>query len=301
LRGRTFDIVVATYGRLALLPRVLAGVTDRVISVGGATFDVPDSVPADEASPRTTATELFRKIIATEEAIMRAQERGVFDITHLRYPHIFGPRHPAPKEWSVIRRILDGRRVILVQEGGLYLQGLAYSENAADALLHCVDRQDFCRGSIFNVADDPTPSAYDIISGIAQLLGADVRVVSVPIGLKLPHFYHGLGRNLRFNPSDNEPVKHEMISSRRLREELGYRQRVPFETAIERTVAWYCAHRPPPRGDEERRMGDTFDYPAEDQLIAGLDEAISSLSGLELLRRHDWHHPYDHPKAGEAR
>ena len=36
------------------------------------------------------------------------------DATHFRYPWVYGPRQPAPRERSIVRRILDGRRLLIV-------------------------------------------------------------------------------------------------------------------------------------------------------------------------------------------
>ena len=31
------------------------------------------------------------------------------DATLFRYPYVYGPRQIAPREWSLVRRVLDGR------------------------------------------------------------------------------------------------------------------------------------------------------------------------------------------------
>ena len=60
--------------------------------------------------------------------------------THLRYPRIYGPLQVQPREWAVVRRILDRRRRMIAADGGLTLTVLAYSVNAAGALLTAIDK-----------------------------------------------------------------------------------------------------------------------------------------------------------------
>ncbi len=48
---------------------------------------------------------------------------------HFRYPYLYGPYQPVPREWSVVRRILDGRQRIVVADEGLTLHHHCYTEN----------------------------------------------------------------------------------------------------------------------------------------------------------------------------
>lgn len=54
----------------------------------------------------------------------------------------------------------------------------------------------------------------------------------------------------------------------KIRSELGYRDVVSTEEGLRRTVAWLLANRPEPGGRTEQILGDTFDYDAEDQILA---------------------------------
>ena len=142
LAGRHFDLVIATYGRLRLLIEPVASVSDRLITVGGTVYSFHDSVPANEESRRRIENPLAEKIVHTEQVLLKAHLDGLFSLTHFRYPGLYGPRQIAPREWSIIRRILDGNRFIPVADGGLTLQSRAYVENAAFAaftqMRHCI-------------------------------------------------------------------------------------------------------------------------------------------------------------------
>jgi len=67
----------------------------------------------------------------------------------------------------------------------------------------------------------------------------------------------------------------------KLQRELGYRDAVPTQEALRRTVDWLLAHRPEPGGFTERLLGDPFDYAAEDRLIA---EARGALERMRAVR-----------------
>lgn len=136
LGDRTFDLVIAAYGRLRLLVGLLAGRTDRLIAIGGTVYERQRwSRPADETAGRDVSHKLVARVQETEDAIVQVFADGTFAGTHVRYPNLYGPRQLAPSEWSVIRRILDGRTTIPVMDGGLTLESRAYVENAAHAVL----------------------------------------------------------------------------------------------------------------------------------------------------------------------
>ena len=43
---------------------------------------------------------------------------------HFRYPYVYGPHQVVPREWSIVRRVLDGRRRIVLADG-VVLGGVA--------------------------------------------------------------------------------------------------------------------------------------------------------------------------------
>ncbi len=174
LQGRRYDLVIATYGRLRLLIDIVAGVTDRLITVGGTVYTFRDSRWTDEQAPRRVENPLALKIVHTEEVLLDAPRRGLFSLTHFRYPGLYGPRQIAPREWSVIRRIRDGNRFIPVADGGLTLQSRSYVENAAYTTLLAVDFPEVSAGQMYNLADEYTPSDADRARAIAAAMGHEI-------------------------------------------------------------------------------------------------------------------------------
>lgn len=298
LANRSFDLVIATYGRLRLLVDILADKTDRVITVGGTVYQRQQwSRPADETASRDLSHKLVARVEETEKAVLARHRAGDLNITHLRYPNLYGPRQLAPREWSIIRRLRDGRTDIPVIDGGLTLESRAYVENAAHAVLLAVDKPEASAGRIYHVTDEVTPTDAERATAIAAAMGKEIRLVNYPREAGRPAYFWAVGRNLESMGSDGPPpTHHKLLDGSRLREELGYRDPVGFEEAVRRTVEFYLANPLEPGGDDERRIGDPFDYAAEDRFRAALGELVAASGKLDFagvtLR-----HSYDHPKA----
>lgn len=301
LEGRHFDLVIATYGRLRLLVDVLAGHTERLITVGGTVYERQRwSAPADETAKRALHHTLVSRVQQTEDAILTRHADGTFNLTHLRYPNLYGPRQLAPREWSVVRRILDGRRTIPVMDGGLTLESRAYVENAAQAVLLAVDQPEASAGRVYHVADRVTPTDAERVEAIAAAMGVEIEIVNYPRAAGRPAYFWGGGRNLEYMGQDGPPpTHHKLLDSSRIRAELGFTDLVGFEDAVHRTVDYYVAKPLERGGDEEARIGDPFDYAAEDAFQASLDRFVAECGGIEfagvVLR-----HSYDHPRTQAA-
>jgi nucleoside-diphosphate-sugar epimerase len=278
LGGRTFDVAIVMYGRLRDLAERLAGRVGRLVSIGGGPvvdgFGNPTDlwppgmpVPSFETAPtvdqgdRAVRNDKVARMVETERAVFSAHPTA----THVRYPLIYGPHQLLPREWLVVRRILDGRRRIIVADGGLQLVAAAYVENAAAAVLVCVDQPEATAGSVLHASDETTPTVRQVVQIIAQTLDADVEIVDLPYELARPA-YPLLMRGGSF---------HRYMPPTRLIA-LGYRDRVPYQEGLARTVRWLAAN--PLRGDAiERNLQDPFDYAAEDALLAAWDAAVGPL------------------------
>lgn len=299
--GRSFDLVIATYGRLRILPAVFGGQTPRLITVGGTIYETPLSQPASEDSPRDLNHKIYKKIVETETALMDAHEAGHFSLTHLRYPNLYGPRQLAPREWSVIRRLRDGRRRIPVLDAGLTLESRAYVRNAAHAVLLTVDHPEEAAGQFYSVVDEHTPSDADRIMATAAAMGIDdVELVSFPPVLGRPAWYWGIGRSLRWGHDGTPPpTGHLLVSMEKARAQLGYRDLVGFDDAVKETVEWYLDNPPAPAGEEEQQLSDGFDYEAEDEFLAAYDEFARHCEQISFSDI-EYRHQYDHPKRDDA-
>src|SRR5690606_13506643 len=125
------------------------------ISEEGATVDEP----ADD--------EKGYRVARTEEMVFDHHP----DAAHFRYPYAYGPYQVVPREWSVVRRILDGRRRIIVPDDGLTLHHHGFTMNLAHAVLLGVDHPDAAAGKVFNAADEEVLTIRQVVELIASALG----------------------------------------------------------------------------------------------------------------------------------
>ncbi len=277
LGDRNFDVAIVCYGRLRRIAEWLVGRTERFFSIGGAPayrgFNHPRLFsPAGLPVPVPEDAELVSsepddpkgwRIVRTEQAVFRAHPSA----THFRYPIVYGPYQLLPREWCIVRRILDGRRHIILPDDGLHLQTYGYAENLAHAVLLAVDQPEAACGQIFNCGDDEVLTLRQVVEIIADALGARLEIVSMPWRLAKP------ARPL-IGMTENT---HRVMDLAKLRRDLGYRDVVPAREAIARTARWLVENPPSRGGVEETALTDPFDYAAEDRLIGAWKSAIASM------------------------
>jgi len=282
LEPRTFDVTIATYGRLRRIAAIMVGRTGRFISVGGgpayrgymnAPLYTPEGlpVPCPEDAPLVRTPEedaKGRRIVLTEQAVFEHQP----DATHFRYPYVYGPNQLVPREWPIVRRILDGRPQIILPDGGLTLNTYGYVENLAHAVLLSVDRPEAACGQIYNCADEEALTLHQVVEIVAGALEHEIEIVSMPWAVAKP------ARPLIGQPQ----TTHRLYDLGKLRHQLGYRDVVPAREAVARTARWLAKHPPEPGGVVEHVLQDPFDYAAEDALIAGWKKALAGMREVEF-------------------
>ena len=136
------------YGRLRYVAEAMRGRTERLICAGGVAvyrgwFDPtqnPDRLPypIPENAPLTHGPEIdsfSHLMVQSELAVLESHHLGFYKGTVLRFPMVYGPRQLIPGEWSILRRILDGRKQLIIPDSGLIIESRGYSENMAHAVL----------------------------------------------------------------------------------------------------------------------------------------------------------------------
>jgi len=295
LGSRSFDVCIATYGRLRRIAEAMVGRCGRFLSVGGVPayrgymnpglfappgLPVPTREDAALVSDEGDDAKGFR-IVRTEEAVFSHHPQA----THFRYPTIYGPYQPLPIEWCIVRRALDGRARLVLPDGGLTLSHRAYAGNAAHALLLAIDRPEEAAGEIFHCGDEELLTLRQIAEIAADALGHRFEIVSMPWELAVP------ARPLLGQPSPT----HRVFDLAKLRQRLGYRDALPAREALARTAHWLAAHPPAPGGIEETVLEDPFDYAAEDALIEAWKRAIAGLRDVRFAREPGYTLSYSGP------
>jgi len=297
LAGRNFDVVIATYGRIRILAEALAGRTPCFIAVGGvpvyrgyfdpaANFPRGMKTPVSEDAPlvASEAEQPFCfKIVSTETAVLASHPRGVV----FRYPYVYGPYQLLPREWCVIRRVLDQRPYIFVPDGGLSLITHGYAENLAHAVMLAIDKHSVAAGQIYNCGDDYQLTIRQLVEVIARSLNHKWEIIG------MPDTFGTSARALVLAGTTD----HCMVDLGKIKTELGYRDVISAEAALAKTAAWYVAHQPERGGDLEQRLRDPFDYAAEDRVLAIYREAAGRAAAISFGDVSRSFHPYPHPTA----
>jgi nucleoside-diphosphate-sugar epimerase len=219
----------------------------------------PDPVPLMEDSPLRESTHPYRGSIAdpvwadSDDLLVERAVKGEPDLpaTVVRLPVIYGPDDAHfHRTFPYLKRMDDGRPTILLEtiQAG-WKDSRVYVEDAAKAIaLAATDER--ATGRIYNVAPPQTLTETEWIEAIGRAAGWDGQVVSLP----REHLPKHLLRDLDY--------RHDVsLSSARIRAELGYSERLPFEEGLRRTIAWERAN-PPDVGPGP------FDYEAEDRALS---------------------------------
>ncbi|GMV38144.1 MAG: hypothetical protein AMXMBFR61_26520 [Fimbriimonadales bacterium] len=221
----------------------------------------PDPVPLTEDSPLRARLYPYRgetprapddprrrlddydKILA--EKVFLSDDR--LPGTVLRLPMVYGPLDYQHRLYPYLKRMDDGRPVILLDEVQYHWRdSRAYVGNVGHAIALAVMR-DEAAGRVYNVAEPQPYTEADWVRRVGRAVGWNGEVVAVPAGR--------LGEEGDF--------RHELaVDSTRIRTELGYVEEVPEERALAETVDWERAHPPDPAPE--------FDYREEDRILTEL-------------------------------
>jgi nucleoside-diphosphate-sugar epimerase len=268
------DLILSSGAQAAALMLAFRGIAGRIVAASSidvyracgvfhGSEDGPlEPVPLTEESPLRTRLQTYppaqvkmlQKLygwldeaydkIPVERAVLGDRE---IPGTVLRLPMIYGPGDPLRRFQPVLKRIDDGRRVILFEEGiARWRSPRGYVENVAAAIaLAAVSER--AAGRIYNVAETPAFSELDWARKIAAAAGWDGEFVTLPKEQMPTHL---------LQPGNS--AQHWETDSDRIRQELGYREPVSVEEALHRTIAW---ERTNPTGEF---IFHRFDYAAED-------------------------------------
>ena len=301
LGTRTFDVVVATYGRMTVNVEALSGRCERFVGVGGnpvhpGVLDSTSAWPsgmrvlADEDSPvasaaaTTSRARFVAKVVAAERSVMDAHRRGAFAGTYLRYPTVYGPRAFLQAERAVLARLRAGRRHLLLPEGGLAIISRLADRNAAHAVRCVLEHPVAASGEIFQCADDAQYSMRQWLQLVSAAVGQYPRLVSVPTALASPV--------ADLLPTGLSGSPHVLVSTAKIKQRLGYADVVRPAEYIRDVVRRVVGA---PGGLD----GITWDAAAEDALLDAL-LALAVQSGttkdaIESERAATYAHSYDHP------
>ena len=304
LGDRTYDLIVAMYGRLRFVVKACVGHTGRFVAVGqgapndqrstlydvGSPFNFNlDDVPAQEGL-------IQQRIRESRDLVLSMHDARNFNVTYFGYPNQYGPRQPGPMEWNIMHRLLDGRRKFLLLEGGLHIRQRPYVENIAYGVLLAIEKPEVAAGKFYASAEDAMPTDRYRLQMIVEAMGIDwseIETYSFPHELGIPAWWWGAG-DFNYALEGRPPrMRNTNVSADKLKRELGYYDLVPLDEAYRRTVQWLLDNEEAQREAEEQ-LGDPFDYEAEDAYIEAYKEYAEKLDNIRFAgftHVHEYAHP----------
>jgi len=251
-------------------PRVIALSSMDVYRAWGVLHGVEpgplDPLPLTEDSPLRTVRRLYAPEtvkmmqgiftwveeqydkIAVEEAILNDP---VVSGTVLRLPMVYGPGDPLHRFFPLLKRCADGRSSILLPDDFAAWRGpRGYVENVAHAIVLAAP-SDQAAGCVYNICEEPSLPELDWQARIAKQMNWPGRFVVLPRERTPKHLL-----------LPGNAAQHVVATSERIRTELGYKELVEIDEAIQRTAAW--EQRNPPSTINLQQ----FDYDAEDAALA---------------------------------
>jgi nucleoside-diphosphate-sugar epimerase len=268
------DMVPLTRAEAVDTMMSIAGVAGRIVGISsqdvylahdilrGRAHLPPVPIPIDENAPLRTLRYPYRDMVAADSPLydydkITVEESYLADPdlpgTILRLPAVYGPGDYQHRPYPYLKRMLDHRPAILIDEAASQWQwSRSFVDNVAEAIALAVT-DERTRGRIYNVADRPGRTEMQWIRAIADQVGWTGEVIPMPRD-RLPE-------HLRDDMNLHQSL---VADSSRIREELGYSEPVTFADAIRLTIDWERATMPaelPPH---------RFDYAAEDDATPDL-------------------------------
>lgn len=172
--------------------------------------------------------------------------------TVVRLPMIYGPGDYLHRFYPVLKRVDDHRPFIIFAEDVARVRTpRGYVENVAAGIALAVTSEK-AAGRIYNICEPEAFSEIEWTKKIASTVGWQDDFIVLPVDKTPAH--------LRW---PYNTAQHLVVSSDRIRSELGYREIVPEEEAIRRTIIWERANPP-------KHPIAVFDYEAEDAAVNGM-------------------------------
>ena len=169
--------------------------------------------------------------------------------TILRLPMIYGPGDPVQRFHPILKRIDDGRKQIIFADDVAPVRtprGYVADVGTAVALAATSPQ---AAGRIYNVCEAEFFGELDWARKIAAATNWSGEFVVLPHDRTPQHLLW-----------PGNTAQHVVASSERIRKELGYRELLPREEAIRRTIEWERVNPP-------AHLATQFDYGAEDEAL----------------------------------
>ncbi|MEO0988010.1 MAG: NAD-dependent epimerase/dehydratase family protein [Cyanobacteria bacterium J06639_14] len=227
--------------------------------------DILDPTPLSEDSPLRSRRYPYRDRpevrgdfpadydkILVEQAY---QNEPQLPATVLRLPMVYGPGDYRHRFQAYLKRMDDCRPAIVLETGMANWRGsYGYVENVAAAIaLTITDER--ATGHVYNISEPDSLSEAELITMMGQQVNWQGQVIKVPAS-QMPSSWQAVANT----------EQHWTTDSTRLRQELGFAEKLSMQEALQRTLTW---ERTAPQSSFVHNPT-LLEYDAEDIVLASL-------------------------------
>jgi 2'-hydroxyisoflavone reductase len=246
-KGTEADVVQAT--ARACGERLHRYVFMSSIAAYGTGFDRREH---DPLAPEDHPNPYVRHKAGAERALFGLRDEAGLPVATFRPPFVHGPRQPFYREQFFWDRLLDGRPVILPDDGAQPMQW-AYVADVAEACVRAIEVPE-AAGEAFNIGHERPISQREFVEALARVAGVEPRLAPIPRARIHAAGGHPFAGNLYFGEYlDIPPITEVVEKAPRV---LGILP-TAFDEALREGFAWYST--------QPRRP---VDYTFEDRLLA---------------------------------
>lgn len=202
----------------------------------------PDPIPLNEDAPLRESrypyrgrkdlsvnTTFYDKILVEQTLTAQCE----LPVAILRYSAVYGPHDPYRRFQAWLDQMAAGDEIRLAADYAAWRWTHGYVEDMAAAAVLAATHER-AAGRIYNVGGLHAPTTAETIEELGRAAGWKGRVVTVPPS--------EIAEDQR-SPHPHDFSHHIAIDSSRIRAELGYREIVPREEGLRRTIEWERAQR----------------------------------------------------------
>jgi nucleoside-diphosphate-sugar epimerase len=174
---------------------------------------------------------------------------------------VYGEGDPFHRLYKYVKRMLDNRDGIVLDELFAYWRGSrGYVENVAHAIVLAATNEK-AKNRIYNVGEEVGHSEFEWIHKIGDAMRWGGKIHCVPRSQLPNEMIYDKG------------VRQDwVIDTSRIREELGYEEKISLEEAMRRVVLW---ERNNPPKELDPREFPKLNYELEDQVLTTITKRIN--------------------------
>lgn len=201
-----------------------------VISASSAAvYGVPAELPVRESRRKLPTSPYGRSKLAAEEVLAGELSVAGVDFASFRFSNVYGPRQNSQGEGGAVAifasRLARGEELVVFGDGGQTRDFVFVADVVDSICLALKTKARLCEGGgdgpAYNISTGAQTSITRLIEALSHISGVQARVSYAPA-----------------IPGD---IRHSVLDAHKADSIFGWEARIPLETGLEATFAWYLS------------------------------------------------------------